>query len=98
MGNAMRGSALSGRICSAATMADGIDVASTAWAVRPYEIPNRRIVYNLTEVAVPIGMWRSVGASHNAFVVETFVDELAAAAGTDPLEFRRAMLPAQSRE
>jgi isoquinoline 1-oxidoreductase beta subunit len=66
--------------------------------VPPYEIPNRRIVYNLTEVAVPIGMWRSVGASHNAFVVETFVDELAAAAGTDPLEFRRAMLAAQSRE
>ncbi len=82
----------------AVTMTDGIDVASTASAVPPYEIPNRRIVYNLTEVAVPIGMWRSVGASHNAFVVETFVDELAAAAGTDPLEFRRAMLPAQSRE
>jgi isoquinoline 1-oxidoreductase beta subunit len=82
----------------AATMTDGIDIASTASAVPPYEIPNRRIVYNLTEVAVPIGMWRSVGASHNAFVVETFVDELAAAAGTDPLEFRRAMLAAQSRE
>jgi isoquinoline 1-oxidoreductase beta subunit len=82
----------------AVTMTDGIDVASTASAVPPYEIPNRRIVYNLTEVAVPIGMWRSVGASHNAFVVETFVDELAAAAGTDPLEFRRAMLAAQSRE
>ena len=62
----------------AVTMTGGIDVASTASAVPPYEIPNRRIVYNLTEAAVPIGMWRSVGASHNAFVVETFVDELAA--------------------
>jgi len=82
----------------AATMQGGIDVASMASATPLYEIPNTRIIYNLTEVGVPVGMWRSVGASHNAFVVETFVDELAAAAGVGPLEFRRAMLPEQSRE
>jgi isoquinoline 1-oxidoreductase beta subunit len=41
---------------------------------------------------VPVGFWRSVGASQNAFVVEGFVDELAAAARQDPLEYRKALL------
>jgi len=81
-----------------AFMKDGIDAASMFSATPLYEISNTRIVYNLTDVGVPLGMWRSVGTSHNAFVVETFVDELAAAAGIGPLEFRRAMLPEQSRE
>jgi len=79
-------------------MKDGIDEASMYSATPLYEISNTRIVYNLTDVGVPVGMWRSVGTSHNAFVVETFVDELAAAAGIGPLEFRRAMLPEQSRD
>jgi len=47
---------------------------------------------------IPVLWWRSVGHSHTGFVVESFVDELAHAAKKDPLEYRRALLPADSRE
>jgi len=50
------------------------------------------------ESPVTVLWWRSVGHSHTGFVVESFVDELAAAAKQDPLEYRRALLPADSRE
>jgi isoquinoline 1-oxidoreductase beta subunit len=46
----------------------------------------------LAEGPVPVGYWRSVGHSYNAFFVEAFLDEVARAAGKDPFEFRRAML------
>src|SRR4030067_2648813 len=42
--------------------------------------------------AVPVGFWRSVGSSQNAYITECFLDELAAAAGKDPYEYRRALL------
>ena len=45
------------------------------------------------EVGVPVLWWRSVGSTHTAYVVETFLDELAEAAGADPLDFRLALLP-----
>jgi isoquinoline 1-oxidoreductase beta subunit len=57
-----------------------------------YEIPNQRISHLGVESAVPLGNWRSVGHSHNAFFKESFVDEMASAAGKDPVEFRRTML------
>jgi isoquinoline 1-oxidoreductase beta subunit len=50
-----------------------------------------------TKVGVPVLWWRSVGSTHTAFSTETFIDELAAAAGKDPLEFRRALLAAKPR-
>ncbi|MGV6850017.1 MAG: molybdopterin cofactor-binding domain-containing protein [Marinibacterium sp.] len=59
---------------------------------QPYAIPNYRIAGHLTDLAVPIGFWRSVGASVNGFLHETFIDELAHAAGRDPLDFRLAMM------
>jgi isoquinoline 1-oxidoreductase beta subunit len=46
---------------------------------------------------VPVGFWRSVGSSQNAFVTECFIDELARTAGKDPFEFRRALLARQPR-
>jgi isoquinoline 1-oxidoreductase beta subunit len=49
------------------------------------------------EAGVPVLWWRSVGHTHTAFVVESFVDELAHAAGRDPLEFRRALLTKSPR-
>jgi isoquinoline 1-oxidoreductase subunit beta len=55
-------------------------------------IPNHRIDFNKVEVGVPVLWWRSVGNTHTAFAVESFVDELAHAAKRDPLEFRRALL------
>ena len=58
----------------------------------PYEIANQRIAHVIADSAVPIGYWRSVGHSHNAFFKESFIDELAHAAGQDGVAFRRAML------
>jgi isoquinoline 1-oxidoreductase beta subunit len=59
---------------------------------QPYDIPNVRIEWVDKDVGVPIGFWRSVGSSQNAFIVETFIDELAHLAGQDPYEYRRALL------
>ncbi len=59
---------------------------------QPYAIPNYRVEGYLADLAVPIGFWRSVGASHNGFIHESFIDELAHAAGRDPLLFRLALI------
>jgi isoquinoline 1-oxidoreductase beta subunit len=53
-----------------------------------YEIPNLHVEYVKLELPIRVGFWRSVGNTQNAFVKETFVDELAYAARKDPLEFR----------
>ena len=58
----------------------------------PYAITHQRIAHVATHSGVPIGNWRSVGHSHNAFFKESFIDELAVAAQQDPLKFRLAML------
>ena len=55
---------------------------------QPYAIPNYRIEGYLTDLNMPIGFWRSVGASVNGFMHDSFIDELAHAAGADPLAFR----------
>ena len=58
----------------------------------PYAIPNVRLEYNHVASAVPPLWWRSVEHSFNGFAVECFVDELAAAAGEDPVQFRKNLL------
>ena len=58
----------------------------------PYAIPNVRLEFNPVASAVPRAWWRSVENSFNGFAVECFIDELAAAAGKDPFEFRRGLL------
>ena len=63
----------------------------------PYEIANVCVEATSHGRAVPLGFWRSVGHSHNGFVVEGFIDELAAVAGVDPFEFRRRLLDEYSR-
>ncbi len=60
-------------------------------ADQPYGVPNFRITGHLTDLGVPIGFWRSVAASFNGFFLDTFMDEMAHAAGTDPLQFRLAL-------
>jgi len=57
-----------------------------------YGVPNQRISHVATQMGVPVGYWRSVGHSHNAFFVESFFDELAQAAGRDPVDYRLALL------
>jgi len=63
----------------------------------PYAIPNVSVRQLLCEMPVPVGYWRSVGHSYNAFFTECFLDELAAAAGQDPLAYRRALLERHPR-
>jgi len=58
----------------------------------PYGIPHQRMDHVATRSGVPVGFWRSVGHSHNAFFSESFIDELAGEAKVDPVEFRRRLL------
>ncbi len=58
----------------------------------PYTIPNVLVEAHNPALGVPVGFWRSVGSSQNAFFSECFIDELAAGAGKDPFEFRRDLL------
>ena len=63
----------------------------------PYEIPNQKVVHVITPTPVPLGFWRSVGHSHNAFFTESFIDELAHATGKGPIDFRRVLLQEHPR-
>jgi len=63
----------------------------------PYGFANQHMAHVATHAGVPIGFWRSVGHSHNAFFSEGFVDELAAQTQQDPLAFRAALLQAAPR-
>jgi isoquinoline 1-oxidoreductase beta subunit len=58
----------------------------------PYGFAHQHMAHVATRSGVPVGFWRSVGHSHNAFFSESFIDELAAATRQDPLAFRRAWL------
>jgi isoquinoline 1-oxidoreductase beta subunit len=57
-----------------------------------YTVPNLRVSAIPVDNGVPVGYWRSTGTSVNGFIVEAFMDELAAAAGSDPMAFRRRHL------
>jgi isoquinoline 1-oxidoreductase beta subunit len=75
------------------TVQNGLDPEAVEGAMGvPYAVPNVHVDYVLTDTGVPVGFWRSVNNSFNAFAVETFIDELAAAARQDPYEYRRALL------
>jgi len=78
---------------------DGIDATSVEGAHNlPYDIPNLLVDLHTPKVGVPVLWWRSVGHSHTAFVVESFLDEVAQAAGKDPYEFRRKLLAKHPRD
>ncbi|MBR7778163.1 xanthine dehydrogenase family protein molybdopterin-binding subunit [Undibacterium rugosum] len=62
-----------------------------------YALPHQKTSHVIVPTPVPLGYWRSVGHSHNAFFKESFMDELAAAAQQSPLEFRRQLLAQQPR-
>ena len=72
---------------------DGVDPQAVASLNDlPHAIPNVRIEYAQRNTHVPVGFWRTVGHSQNPFVRESFMDELASAAGKDSFEYRRALL------
>jgi isoquinoline 1-oxidoreductase subunit beta len=73
---------------------DGLDPDSAEGAINlVYALPNRHVEYVRVEPpGVPTAFWRSVGPSHTVFVVESFMDELAAAAKQDPVAYRLALL------
>lgn len=76
-----------------ARMKGGIDPAAVdCLEDLEYEVPNLSVEYVRIDTQVPVGFWRSVGASHNGFTVESFIDEMAHLAGKDPLEFRLGLL------
>jgi isoquinoline 1-oxidoreductase beta subunit len=62
-----------------------------------YAIPNMLVDFHHLDVKIPVGPWRAPYANGNSFPTESFIDELAHAAGKDPVAFRLAMLPAGSR-
>ena len=73
---------------------DGFDFDAVDGAAGPYDFPNLRVDYVRQEppAGLTTGWWRGVGITHNAFMVEGFIDELAAKAGKDPVDYRRALL------
>jgi isoquinoline 1-oxidoreductase subunit beta len=62
-----------------------------------YEIPNIQVEYHNPDAGIPVSYWRSVGFSQNTFFTESFIDEMAHAAGKNPLEFRRTLLAKNKR-
>jgi isoquinoline 1-oxidoreductase subunit beta len=75
--------------------------ADTAQTIRglsqvPYAVPNQLFDYHLRQTHVPTGVWTSVGRSQNEFYLESFMDELAHAAGKDPYHYRRALIEGNS--
>jgi len=64
----------------------------------PYDVPNYLVDFAMRNTHVPVGVWRSVNHSQNAFFKESFVDEMAYAAGADPYLFRRRLLAKKPKE
>ncbi len=61
-------------------------------ATNPYKVANTRVECVLKNTHIPVSFWRSVGSSHNAYIIESFLDEIALAGGQDPYKLRRALL------
>lgn len=81
-----------------AMIQNGVDRTSVEGAQDlPYAVPNLFVDLHSPKTGVPVLWWRSVGHSNTAFVVESFIDEAAHAAGKDPFEFRRALLEKHPR-
>ncbi len=91
-------SIMTGTVMESAQVKDGVDNTSVEGARNvPYDLPNLRVDLHSPQVPVPVQWWRAVGSTHTAFAVETFIDELAEAAGEDPVAFRLARLPDHPR-
>ena len=91
--NRFAGSSVASR-WAAAWFKNGLDPDSTEGAIDlVYALPNMHVEYvRIEPPGIPTAFWRSVGPSHNVFVTESFIDELAAAAKQDPVAYRLALL------
>jgi isoquinoline 1-oxidoreductase subunit beta len=77
---------------------NNLDTSSVEGAsTLPYGIPNLRVDLHTVDPGIPVQWWRSVGHTHTAYSTETFIDQLAAAANRDPVEFRMALLKEHPR-
>jgi isoquinoline 1-oxidoreductase beta subunit len=77
---------------------NGVDVTSVEGASNiPYAVPNMKVELTTMQAGVPVLWWRAVGSTHTAYAIESFLDEVAEAAGKDPVEFRMALLEKHPR-
>lgn len=76
---------------------DGIDPFMLEYAPLPYDIPNQGGNTVIHDTGVRVGYWRSVSHAMNAFANESFIDEMAAATGKDPVQYRRDLLAKEPR-
>ena len=91
-------SIVAGTPFAAGLIKDGIDHTSVEGAATlPYAIPNLRVELHSPTPPIPVLWWRSVGSSHTAFATEVFLDEVAQAAGEDPVALRRRLLKGHPR-
>ncbi len=91
-------SIVAGTPFEAGMVKDGVDHTSVEGAANlPYAIPNLFVDLHSPRLPVPVLWWRAVGSTHTAFATEVFLDELAQAAGEDPVAFRRKLLKGHPR-
>jgi isoquinoline 1-oxidoreductase beta subunit len=92
-------SILTGSAFESAMVKEGIDAVSVEGAASlPYAIPNLLVdLHTPKDIGVPVLWWRSVGSTHTAYSTETFLDEVAAAAGQDPVAYRLGLLEKHPR-
>ncbi len=76
---------------------DGVSVEGVADSPYVKDVPDHRVGLHSPKTGIPVLWWRSVGHSHTAFAMESLVDELAHAAGKDPVEYRRGLLANHAR-
>ncbi|MFO0905531.1 MAG: xanthine dehydrogenase family protein molybdopterin-binding subunit [Pirellulales bacterium] len=89
---------LAGTSLESVGIKDGIDDGAVEGArTLAYDVPNLQVEWHMAPAGVPTLWWRSVGHSHTAFACESFLDELAHAAGQDPYEYRRTLLAKHPR-
>jgi isoquinoline 1-oxidoreductase beta subunit len=92
-------SIMAGTPFEAGYVKNGVDPTSTEGAAElPYAIPNMKVELTTTSVGVPVLWWRAVGSTHTAYAVEAFLDEVAQAAGKDPVAFRLALMKDHPRD
>ncbi|MEO8847108.1 MAG: xanthine dehydrogenase family protein molybdopterin-binding subunit [Casimicrobiaceae bacterium] len=83
---------------AAMTIKNGIDATSVEGASNlPYSIANLGVDLHSPSIGIPVLWWRSVGSTHTAYATEVMIDELAVAAGKDPVAFRLALLGSAPR-